>query len=117
MARNHIQKGDAMPFTNTTGSAIVSGQPVPVGTRCFLAMGDIPDGATGELATCEVWELPKATGSITQGAEVYFDADGDPVDGTAGAGAMTTVSTDNTGAGYAFAPAAESDPTVLVKLC
>lgn len=116
MARNHIQKGDAMTFTNTTGAEILSGQVVPLGSRCFIAMGAIPIGATGELATCEVWVLPKATGAIAQGASVFYDADGNPVGGTEGSGAITTTATDNTAAGYAFAPAAESDPTVRVKL-
>ena len=115
MARNHIQSGDSMPFTNTTGIDILSGQVVPAGGRCFIAMGDIPDGATGELATCDVWELPKATGAIIQGADLFFDADGDPVGGIAGSGAMTTIAGENPGAGYAFAPAADTDATVFVK--
>ncbi|NDY41258.1 DUF2190 family protein [Dissulfurirhabdus thermomarina] len=108
MAQNHIQRGDVMPWTNGTGAAVTSGQVVLVGNRVCVALEDIADGAAGQLATCEVWELPKeAALAIAQGVDVYWD-DVNKV--------ITTTPTANTLAGCAFAAAAAADATVRVKL-
>lgn len=116
MAVNHFQRGKVLTYVNATGVAIAAGAAVVVGARVGVALTDIANGASGELAMEEVFELPKATGAISQGATVYFDADGNPVGGTSGAGAMTTTSESNTEAGYAFAAAGNTDATVYVKL-
>ena len=106
MAQNHIQKGDAMPYT--AGADISSGDPVLVGNRLGVALGDIANGESGQLATCEVFELPKvAATAIGQGADVYWDDT---------AKNITNVATANTLAGCAFAAAATDDATILVKL-
>lgn len=97
-----------MPYTNTSGDDIASGDPVLVGNRLGVALGDIPDGEAGDLALCEVWELPKkAATAIGQGVNVYWDDT---------AGEITDVDTDNTLAGCAFAAAAADDATIQVKL-
>ncbi|MHB8149980.1 MAG: DUF2190 family protein [Desulfobulbia bacterium] len=108
MAKNHIQPGEAMPYTNSTGAAIASGDPVLVGNRLCVALGDIAIGASGELATCEVWTLPKvAATAIGQCADAYWDNT---------AKNITNVATANTLAGCAFAAAAADDATIQVKL-
>ncbi len=108
MAQNHIQPGETMPYTNSTGSDIASGSPVLVGARLGVALGDIADGASGQLAMCEVWEIAKeAALVVAQGAALYWD----DVNGV-----LTTTATDNTLAGYAFAAAVGADATVLLKL-
>ncbi|MBU1247413.1 MAG: DUF2190 family protein [Proteobacteria bacterium] len=114
--KNLIQRGKQMTWTNSTGSDVSSGQVVVVGGVVCVASTDIADGETGELATEEVYDLSKATGAITQGASLYWDADGDPVGGTAGSGALTTTSTDNTYAGKAWAAAASGDLLVNIKI-
>jgi predicted RecA/RadA family phage recombinase len=108
MAKNHIQPGQAMPYTNATGSPIASGAVVIVGVLCCIALGDIADGATGEVATEEVWEVPKAAPLvIDQGDAVYWDvADGN----------INKTEADNVLAGVAFADAASADTTVKIKL-
>lgn len=116
MAKTHVQEGKKMDWTNETASDVVSDQVVVVGAIVGIAQGDIADGETGVLAVAEVHRLPKATGAITQGAALYWDANGDPVGGTAGSGALTTTATDNTLAGKAFAAAASGDATVDIKL-
>ena len=55
-------------------------------------------------------------GVIAEGTDIYWDADGDPVGGTAGTGCATTVSTDNTYMGKSVAAAGSSDETVRVRL-
>lgn len=108
MAMNHIQPGEAMPYTNATAAAIASGDPVLVGNRLCVAIGDIAIGETGQLATCEVWELPKVGATaIGQGVDVYWDDT---------AKNITNVATANTLAGCSFAAALAADTTILVKL-
>ncbi len=107
MAQNHVQKGDAMPWTNGTGSAVASGDVVVVSAMVCVALGDIADGEEGNLATCEVFEVAKeAPLVIAQGDIVYWDAVNSNIDKT----------DTNVRAGKAFAAAASADTTVLVKL-
>lgn len=112
----HVQEGKTIDYPNSSGSDIAAGDVVVAGVRVGVAMADIVDGTTGAIAVEEVFGLPKAAEALTIGALVYWDADGDPVDGTAGTGAMTATSTDNTLAGYVTEAAASGDALVNVKL-
>lgn len=111
---NCIQKGEIAKVV--ASSNVDGGGVVVVGTRIGVACSDIAEDATGSVAMEGVYRLPKATGTIIQGADVYWEVDGNPVGGTAGSGAITTTATDNVEAGYAFESAAENASTVLVKL-
>ncbi len=115
MAKNYIQKGEVMPWT-VTGAAITSGQVVVLGSVIGISLGDYAVGDVAEIALCGVFEVPKATGAITQGAPVYWDADGNPAGTTAGTGAATTTSDGNKLAGYAFAAAGSNDTTAIILL-
>ncbi len=107
MAQNHVQKGAAMPWTNGTGSDVVSGEVVVVADMVCVAAGDIADGETGELLTEEVFTVAKeAPLVIDQGDTVYWDATNDNIDKT----------DTNVLAGKAFADAASAATTVQVKL-
>lgn len=114
MATNFVQEGKVIPFT--AGAAISSGQVVVVGSMAGVSMGDVANGSVGQLAVEGVFDIPAATAAITVGAKVYWDADGDPVGGTAGSGAATATATDNTLVGYAVAAKASGGATVRVKL-
>jgi predicted RecA/RadA family phage recombinase len=108
MATNHIQLGDVMPWTNSTGADVLSGAPALIGERLGVALGDIADGASGSVAVCEVFTLPKeAALAVAQGATLYWD-DTNKV--------LTTTATANTLAGFAFAAALAADATVEIKL-
>lgn len=123
MAQNHLQPGAAMPWTNGTGAAVASGDPVDLGAAgagmIGIAAGDIADGAQGMLFVEEVWTLPKDTSvAIAQGAQLYLTATGLQV-----AGLITTNVNDGdatpvpyTPAGKAFAAAAQADTTVAIKI-
>ncbi|SME96467.1 DUF2190 family protein [Desulfovibrio gilichinskyi] len=106
MAGNYIQIGKTMTWTNSTGADVLSGSAVVVGALVGVALIDIPNGATGELATEEVWELPKTAAAIEQGAQVYLTP-GKSITATEGG---------NTKAGVAFVSAVAEDATVRVKL-
>ena len=114
MATNFIQKGDVIDYTPS--SAVESGEVVVIGSLVGVAKTDIAASAEGAVAIEGVYEIPAATAAITLGAAVYWDADGNPVGGTAGSGAATATSTDNTKMGYAVEAKASAAGTVKVKL-
>lgn len=97
-----------MTWINDLSADVAAGDVVVVGSRIGIALGDIADGAEGELAVDEVWEIAKAAPLvIDQGDIVYWDtADGN----------LNKTATDNTQAGYAFADAASAATTVFVKI-
>lgn len=107
MAQGHVQPGATMPHTNTTGVVIAAGTVIGFADMVGIALGYIAPGAVGELAICEVWDLPKeAALDIAQGDQVYWDAANNRVDKT----------NTNIPCGKAFATAASAAATVLVKL-
>jgi len=105
MAKNHIRPGKTMPYT--AGSDITMGTVIEFADMIGIALADIANGATGELAITEVWELTKETGvTISQGDQVYWDADNNRVDKT----------NTNIPCGKAWAGAAENATKVQVLL-
>lgn len=111
MAQNYIQEGDVISWTNG-GSAVTSGSAVTIGGLVGVALGDIANGATGQVMLEGVFELTKVTGSgksFAVGAPVYHDA-------TAGKMDVTDNSAANKLAGYAIEAAGTSATTVKVRL-
>ncbi|MEL6706003.1 MAG: DUF2190 family protein [Bacteroidota bacterium] len=103
-----------------TASADVSdGDLVVENDRVGIAFDDTANGAEGIMIVATDGKgilMPKTTGAISRNARVYFDADGNPIGGTAGSGAMTATATDNVLVGYAVEAAASGDAEVLVHL-
>ena len=114
MAKNFVMEGKVIPFT--AGADIVSGQVVVVGTLAGVSLTDVAHGGVGQLAVSGVWDVPAATAEITQWATVYWDADGNPVGGTAGSGAATATSSGNTPIGIAIQGKIATGGTVRVLL-
>lgn len=114
MATNYIQDGKVIPFT--ASGAKTSGQVVVVGSLVGISQTDVASGGTGQLGLNGVYEIPAATAAISVGAAVYWDADGDPVGGTAGTGAATATATGNTLMGHAVGAKALNAGTVRVLL-
>lgn len=112
--KNKIKDGKTINYT--ASADIESGDLVVVGVRVGVAVTDIANGESGVLEMEGVFELPKATGAISQGALVYWDADGTPVGGASGDGCLTTTSSANTLAGYVVEAAGETAATVKVKI-
>lgn len=103
----YIQRGEALDFTNSSENKINAGDVVVLGTRIGVAGSDIGAGELGVVHVIGVFEFPKASGAITLGAAVYWDATNSKI---------TTTSSSNTLAGFAVAAAASGDETVLVKI-
>jgi len=121
MAMNKICKGDRLDYTNSSGVTISSGAPVLVGKVLCVACTTMLNGETGALDTEGVYEIRKANGAISQGVALYWDADGNPQgsatgNGLSGTGCLTTTSSGNTYAGYAFKAAGATDSYVQIKL-
>jgi predicted RecA/RadA family phage recombinase len=117
MAQATFRKaGDSIDYT--PGSAVAAGDVVVQGELVGIAPRAIAANELGALTVEGVIDVVKINSQITAGAKVYWDADGNPHNGTAGSGAATT-STDtgtNKLIGKAIATAAAGDETVRVKL-
>lgn len=101
----YISKGDIIDYTPSSavaaGAVVVSGGIVGVATQAIAA------NATGTLAVSGVFEFPKASGALTLGATVYWDATNSN---------MTATATNNTLAGKVVEAAASAATAVKVKL-
>lgn len=115
MSKNFKQHGEVMPLV-VSGAALASGQVVVTGSLVGVSIGAYEIGDTAQVALEGVFDIPKATGAIAHGAPVYFDADGDPIGGTAGTGAATATAAANRLVGYAFEAATSGDATVAVLI-
>lgn len=105
--KNFIQEGTRVDWTNTTGSAVASGDVVIVGSLAAIAVVDIADTKSGEVALEGVYELTKDTPlAISQGDEVFWNTTNKEV---------TKTATDKP-LGVAFRAAGSSDTTVQVKI-
>lgn len=105
--KNKIQNGKVLDYTNSTGAKILGGSLVIFGVLIGVAVADIEIGETGAVELHGVFEFTKATGAISQGAKVYWDAT---------AGNVTTTATSNTVFGAAAEAALSADATVKVLL-
>jgi predicted RecA/RadA family phage recombinase len=110
----YYHKGDSIDYT--PGSAVSCGDVVVIGTIPMIATADIAANTKGALAVSGVFKVPKASGSVTAGDAIYWDADGSPNTGDASSGAATTTATGNNLMGYAAASAGSSDTYVYVGL-
>ena len=119
MLQGTFKKADnLLDWYNSTGSAVVCGQIVVVGTIVGIVNGlqGIADGAWGTLTVEGHADIKKATGAISVGDSVYWDADGNPVNGTAGTGALTTTASGNTLVGLCEIAAASGDAQCRVRM-
>lgn len=111
MAKNFIQPGDTVTWTNAdvTGAVdVASGDGVVAGSLFGVAEGDIAVGDSGELSLVGVRELPKVSAQAwTFGAKIYWDAT---------AGDATTTSSSNKLIGVAVEAAANPSSTGKVRL-
>lgn len=120
MAQNYIQSGASIEVALGSGETTVKvGDGRLIGTMFGVVLSLTRAGQTvfsnqasaqGDIAIVAlngVFSLPKASGAITLGAKLYWDAT---------AKNLTTTTTSNTFVGYAFAAAASGDTTVPLKL-
>ena len=105
MATNYIQDGDILDYT--AGAAISAGDFVVIGTVGGVAINDIANGAVGAVAVSGVFRVTKATGAVTQGALLYWNATNSN---------LTTTAAGATLVGVAASAALSGDATVDILL-
>ena len=104
--QNKIQGTHLMSYAPSS-DPVKGGSLVKLGNSLYgVAVNDLAVNETGIVDTDGVFELPKATGAVTQGAPLYVD----------GEGKVTATATDKAYCGRAFAAAGSSDATVKVML-
>jgi len=109
------QEGGSVDYT--PGSAVSAGDVIVQGTMVAVAKVDIAANTLGALATRGIFKAQKAAVAFSGGGvAVYWDADGNPVGGTAGTGAATTTRTGNIFMGFAVAAAADTDERVITDV-
>lgn len=105
--KNYVQKGDnitiaAAPYAVTSGGGCLTGLIFGV------AAGDAESGASVDLVTVGVFDLPKVAANVfAVGAAVYWDDT---------AKVVTSTTTDNTKIGVAVTAAPNPSASVAVRL-
>lgn len=113
MTTKYVQKGDTITYANSTGSAITSNSVVVAGNIIGVAITDIADGESGELATCGVYTLPKVSGAVVaQGEKLIYDVSAEAFDDSS----ATPATGDVTGGAVAWAAGADGETTINVLL-
>lgn len=104
--KNYVQAGDILDLIAPAGG-VVSGGAYVHGQAFAIASATAAEGETYAGVIEGVVSLPKATGAITEGGLLYWDATAKNV---------TTTATSNKKIGYATAAQASGDASVNVKL-
>lgn len=106
MAKNYVEDGHTMDWTNDTGGDVVSGDAVVLGSVTGVAHGDIADGEEGVLHMTGVFSLPKdAADAWDAGQKLYLGADGN-----------ITATEGDVLAGTAWAESLPGDEQAVVRL-
>lgn len=112
-AANFRSEDDAID--HTPAAAVLGGDVVVVGQIPLVALTDIAANTLGSLATEGIFAVPKITGAIALGDQIFWNPTGSPVSGDAASGACN-----NTGVGrfmgYAVAAAISAAVRVDVIL-
>ena len=106
MAKNFIHDGRRIVCPAPAGG-VTSGDFVVIGSMFGVALTTAAAGVNFTLAVGGVWTLPKATGAVTIGAPVYWDATAKNVTTTVGS---------NQKIGVAEQAAASADTVMTVRL-
>ena len=112
MAKNFLQEGEVMVWTNITASAVVSGQVVAMGNILGVAEVDIAVGASGSVGF-GVYRVPKVAGAvIVAGDSLLWDASASGFDDNAAVAAAGDI---GGSAAVAFETAGAGVTTLAVK--
>jgi predicted RecA/RadA family phage recombinase len=117
MAKNYVAPGDTMPWTNTTGATVTSGQLLAIGHIAAVALTTITNGATGTVGIEGIYDVPKvAAATFTAGEKLILDVSANGGLGAFDDSAAPPASGDLTGAAIAVNPGLNTETTCRVKL-
>lgn len=117
MAKNYVQDGEVLDYTNGTGSAISAGSVVVMGAAGDATIGvalvDIADGEAGAVQIDGVFTVPKTSAAVfKQGESLMWDVSTGKFDDNQ----ATPATGDVTGAVIAAADGANTETTCQVRL-
>lgn len=105
--KNYVQPGNTVTFT--ASGAVASGQPVTMGSLFGVAVTAAANGQSFEATLVGIFDLPKATGAVTAGQLIYWDASEAEASTSADSGANKLI-------GAAIKEAGSAAATVRVRL-
>jgi len=117
MAKNYVQPGQVIDYTNGSGSSITSGTVIKMGNILGVAVADIADGEQGSVAIEGVFTGPKVSAAVfAVGEKLIWD-----VSANTGAGAFDDSSAipatgDITGGAVAVVAGEDAQTTCTFKL-
>jgi len=112
-----FHKGSYQTIDHTPSSAVYAGDVVIDNGNVFIAVSAIAANALGALAAeGGRWIGPNGGHGFAVGDDIHWDADGNPVGGTAGTGAFSRVASGNSRAGKVTKAALSTDATVEFAL-
>jgi predicted RecA/RadA family phage recombinase len=114
MKAKFLAEDDMIDYT--PGSDVAAGDVIVTNSIIGIATRAIASGVKGNLVVEGVCRVRKKQEALTAFATVYWDATGDPYNSTAGSGALTATSTNNTYFGFVITAAASTDEFVDVML-
>lgn len=104
---SYWQRGETIDYVNSGTETIEADTIVVFGSRIGVAGTDIFPGGKGSLHVTGVFGMPKGSGEIAAGADVYYSADSGEISASAESG---------TKAGFAVCGAGNDEPYVYVKI-
>lgn len=118
MARNYLQEGGVIQWTNGTGATVASGQLVKISHMLGVALQTIANGAAGSVAVEGVFSgIPKVSGAVfAVGEKLVWDVSANSGLGAFDDAAATPATGDVTGAAIAWIAGADGQTTCTVKL-
>lgn len=108
MAKNFVQNGTTLTLTAPAVTGCKSGDLIIVGAIAGVAAFDAAAGDPVEVTVAGVFELPKASGQINEGAAVWWNTTTGDVANASSAGLFPI--------GVAVKGAGTNDATVRVRL-
>lgn len=112
MAKNYIQPGEVLTWTNGTGSDVASGSPVAMQDTVGIATVDIADTESGSVSVVGVYEVTKGTGETwSVGQTIHWDASAGEF-----VASISAASGDVENCGVAAADAESADAVGMLKL-
>jgi predicted RecA/RadA family phage recombinase len=119
MAKNFVQDGDVIQWTNGTGVAVASGQVVKVGPGTLgVALVALANGATGSVAIEGVFSgVPKVSAAVfAQGEKLLFDVSAGSGVGAFDDSAAVGASGDVMGGAIAWVAGLNTETACTIKL-
>lgn len=115
--KNAVAPGETIPWTNTSGSNVVSGQIVAMGHTLGVAVVDIPTGGTGTVRIDGAVTAPKVSAAVfVQGEKLVWDISANDGKGAFDDSAATPAAGDITGGAIARKAGANLETTCEVIL-